>query len=321
MNKTNARMTGSIDCVFGHGKTEIILSPLYDNRFGAPGNFSIARCPTCDVLQTVPRPDAPTLNALYEHFYNFSGEETTYTAFREWLVDSALYKLWLAMDGDITFSGIKGTGWILDVGCNQGRGLAQFRKNGFDAEGQEPNPVAARAARARGFKVSGDDLENLNVEKPYQTIVLSNVLEHSLAPRDMLEKINQMLAPDGEVWISLPNADSALQNVFGGDWINWHVPFHITHFTGPHLRRLLAETGFDVFSFRNETPALWVAHSIIAKLYSRPGEPTRRLRRAWFVGAWMVLVRTFLFPTLWGLNRNWRGDCLVVRARKMAEPQ
>ena len=42
---------------------------------------------------------------------------------------------------------------LLDVGCNEGRGLTMYAGNGFQAEGLELNRVAADAARQKGFVV------------------------------------------------------------------------------------------------------------------------------------------------------------------------
>ena len=65
-----------------------------------------------------------------------------------------------------------------------------------------------------------------------------------LDPRLMLADVHRLLKPGGEVWISLPNSRSWLRGLFGRSWINWHVPFHITHFSADRLRSLLAEAGF-----------------------------------------------------------------------------
>jgi len=39
---------------------------------------------------------------------------------------------------------------------------------------------------------------------------------------------------------------------FGTSWINWHVPFHIFHFSPKTLRELLADTGFTCIEIRSD---------------------------------------------------------------------
>jgi hypothetical protein len=125
--------------------------------------------------------------------------------------------------------------------------------------------------------------------------------------------VHRVLRPGGEAWISLPNSRSWLRRLFGRSWINWHVPFHITHFSADRLRRRLAEGGFSVIAERQITPALWVAQSAIAWLY--PGR-TEKLRSTMPVAAIMLLARGLLFPVLWAGNRLGAGDCLVIMARR-----
>lgn len=222
----------------------------------------------------------------------------------------------MAIDGDISFHGVPGSGRLLDVGCNEGRGLLFYRRNGWQAEGLELNENAAAVARAQGFAVHTALIEDFVPEHLYDVVILSNVLEHSLDPLDMLEHVKRLLNPGGQVWISCPNGNSWLRTVFGRFWINWHVPFHIVQFTTSTLESMLQQSGFTSVSVHNETPALWVSHSIIASLYAKQGKPTRQLRNPILIMLLITLIRGTLFPVLLLFNRLNRGDCLVVRAEK-----
>jgi len=294
------------------------LGVVNDTRFGIETSYQIQKCTHCGLEQTTPLPDQTELNSLYERFYNFSGESNTrYTRLRAKFINSFLYSFWLLIDGDISFQQKGGTGRLLDVGCNEGRGLGFFRSHGFVAEGLELNSKAADVARAKGFTVHGRTLEGFASANTYDVIVVSNVLEHSLNPAEMLRNIHRLLNANGQVWISCPNSRSWLRSVFGRFWINWHVPFHVVHFSPDTLRELLKKSRFEIVGMRQETPALWVAHSIIASLYAKPGMPTRQLRSAPLVASLILLIRGLVFPLLWLGNLTGRGDCVVVVARKI----
>jgi SAM-dependent methyltransferase len=268
--------------------------------------------------QTTPIPEPDELKNLYETYYNFSGEkETLYTRLRERFLFSPLYRLLMALDGDISFHGTRGSGRLLDLGCNEGRGLVFYRRNGLEAEGLELNERAAEEARKRGFRVYTGSLDEFEPLEPYDVVVLSNVLEHSLAPHDMLGHVARVLKPGGEVWISCPNVESWQRSFFGSYWINWHIPFHIVHLSKDTLARLLRESGFEVRAARQKSPSLWLAQSLIARLFARRGRATRRLRDPVLIATLMVLIRGLFFPILWLGNRLGRGDCLVVAARKV----
>jgi len=311
-------MVKDLKCIVCGSRVIVELQGLFDTRFGIEGAWNIYRCTCCEIEQTVPTPLPEELKKLYETFYNFGGEKgTTYTGFRKYFFSSHFYRVWLAIDGDISFHSIKGSGRLLDMGCNEGRGLKIYQQNGYNAEGLELNERAAGEARKHGFSVYTDLLEEFRPEEPYDVVVLSNVLEHSLNPKDMLFHVARILKPGGQVWISCPNSQSWLRYFFGRYWINWHVPFHITHFSRHTLTGLLEKTGFKIQKLRQESPSLWAAHSLIVRLFAKPGRPTKQLRNPLLVATLMLVVRALFFPVLWLGNRLDRGDCLVTVAQKL----
>jgi 2-polyprenyl-3-methyl-5-hydroxy-6-metoxy-1,4-benzoquinol methylase len=312
-----AESTAGNTCLLCAGASDVVLIGMIDNRLGTPGSYDIRRCVRCGFEQTSPLPSQAELKELYEKYYNFGGESgTCYTKWRERFLFSSLYRLWTQLDGDVAFHGRRGSGRLLDIGCNEGRGLRTYATNGFQAEGLELNENAAAMARAGGFKVYTCLLEEFDLDASYDVAVVSNVLEHSLNPRQMLRDINRVLKTNGEVWISCPNGDSWLRRAFGRSWINWHVPFHISHFSESTLRQLLKETGYSRVQIRQITPALWVAQSVITRIFAEKGRKTGRLRSAFWTLLLMMFARFVLFPALWLGNQSGHGDCLLAVASK-----
>ena len=310
--------TRSTPCLMCGGRMRIIISDLVDNRLGTPGDWQILQCSDCGFEQTGPMPTQSELTALYESHYNFGGQtDTLYTQLREKFLLSSVYRLWTRLDGDVGFHSRRGRGRLLDVGCNEGRSLRIFARNGFDQlEGLEVNENAAAVARKAGFTVYTSLIDDFVPAQPYDVAILSNVLEHSLDPRKMLTDVGRVLAPGGQVWISLPNNQSWLRKAFGRSWINWHVPFHISHFSSGTLRKLLADTGFSNIDIQQVSPALWVAQSTIAHLFAKPGAKTWQLRNPFLTLLFMGLARFAAFPKLWLENRRGHGDCLLVVATR-----
>ena len=304
-------------CLLCRGSLEKCVGDLFDTRFGIPGTYEAWRCLSCGLEQIYPVPTPAELGRLYESYYNFGGERgTSYTRLRERFFSSWLYRAWIFLDGDISFHGRKGSGRLLDAGCNEGRGLKIYARNGFHVEGLELNPTAAAVARESGFTVHVGDTMDFTASAAYDVVVLSNVLEHSPDPKKVLSNIRENMKSGGQLWISCPNSRSWLRKVFGRSWINWHVPFHISHFSVENLRRLLADSGFRNVETRQITPALWVTQSCIARLFAKEGAKNKQLRNPFLTLALMVFSRFILFPLLWLGNRTGRGDCLLVVATK-----
>ena len=142
------------NCILCEHSMQVKLSGLIDNRFGSEGEYCIAKCHQCGLLQTIPVRDAEKLKQLYETYYNFGGEKgTIYIKFRQIFFSSIAYLSWMAIDGDISFHSRRVRGRLLDIGCNEGRGLLIYQQNGFDPEGLELNEKAAQNARIAGFTV------------------------------------------------------------------------------------------------------------------------------------------------------------------------
>lgn len=306
-------------CLACGGELTRTAHGVFDTRFGVDAAFDIGRCQSCGLEQTMPRPSGPELGQWYARYYNFGGEQgTAYTRLRQRIFESGIFRLWHQIDGDISFyfrpapsAGRR----LIDIGCNEGRGLSFYARQFATVEGLETNPVAAATARAKGFAVHECEVEEFQPAEKFDVAVLSNVLEHALDPAVMLRQIAAILKPGGEIWISCPNAKSWLRGIAGRAWINWHVPFHICHFDAETLQATLARAGLHQSAATQQTPALWVAQSLISAIFARQGVPTRQIRNPLLVLALMGLARGLAFPFLWAMNRAGRGDCLIAIAR------
>jgi 2-polyprenyl-3-methyl-5-hydroxy-6-metoxy-1,4-benzoquinol methylase len=304
-------------CLLCHEEVVAHKEALFDTRFGIPGNFSVGQCIRCGFEQLLGIPSFPKLKSLYETYYNFGGEGGTwYAHLREVFLSSWVYRAWLCIDGDISFHASRGNGRLLDFGCNEGRGLGIYEKNGFLTEGLELNEKAAAVARSAGFTVHTCELAEVDASHRYNVIVLSNVLEHAIDPLQLLSCLNDHLEPGGQLWISCPNSHSWLRSVFRQYWINWHVPFHVSHFSLDSLTSALAKTGFRVYASKQLTPAAWAASSFVARFFAKNGKPTKALRNPVLFPLLVILARTVLSPVLWFGNSLGRGDCLRVIAVK-----
>ena len=133
-------------CDICGGKSLKAIAGLNDTRFGSPGQWVVSECSGCGVLSGKTRPSERELGRLYRRYYNFGGGNGgIYSSLREAFQRSSMYQLWLDIDGDIAFQGVRGTGRLLEVGCNEGRNLVLYRNNGFSAEGQDdPLEVTAK---------------------------------------------------------------------------------------------------------------------------------------------------------------------------------
>ncbi|MEA2296426.1 MAG: hypothetical protein QOE86_4065, partial [Solirubrobacteraceae bacterium] len=134
---------------------------------------------------------------------------------------------------------------LLDLGCWVGFLLAEARERGWEVTGVEPSTFAAAYARDRlGLPVQHADLFTADLpDGDFDVVVLGDVIEHLPDPAAALERIGALLAPDGVLFMALPDAGSTVARRMGRRW--WSViPTHVQYFTRPSMVALLRRTGY-----------------------------------------------------------------------------
>ncbi len=140
-------------------------------------------------------------------------------------------------------------GPLLDVGCWVGFLLAEAERRGWSPAGIEPSEYASAYARDQlGLDVRTEGLFEAELEKGgYRAVVMNDVIEHFPDPGAALDRVAELLEPQGVVALALPDAGSALARAMGRRW--WSViPTHVQYFTRESIRVLLARHDFEVLS-------------------------------------------------------------------------
>ncbi len=144
---------------------------------------------------------------------------------------------------------------VLELGVGDASLTRRLSEAGAVVDGIEIDAFAADAARPYCRKIITGDLDNLDalpLERDYDVIVATDVLEHLLSPEIVLSKLKRHLKREGLLYVSLPNVANVYVrlNVLLG-----RFPTHtkglldITHlhnFTLAAMRRLLTRTGWVV---------------------------------------------------------------------------
>ena len=142
---------------------------------------------------------------------------------------------------------------VLDIGCSAGLVAEQARAMGHTVTGVDfyEHP----GVRERTDEFFQADLEEgipKEVGEGFGVVIIGDVIEHLSQPRRTLDQIKQLLAPDGQVLLSVPNFGHWYPRArvtlgrFGYDRRGILDETHLRFFTRASLLRLVRQAGFDV---------------------------------------------------------------------------
>lgn len=140
---------------------------------------------------------------------------------------------------------------ICEIGCANGSLLEQFRADGHQVWGVEPDPKALVVAERRGINVYSGTAESLPPQiksRQYDAIIMNHVLEHTLDPLSALRNAMQLLVSGGKLVMEVPNNSALAFESAGAAWLHLDVPRHLYFFTPYSLRAICEKVGFKIIA-------------------------------------------------------------------------
>jgi 2-polyprenyl-3-methyl-5-hydroxy-6-metoxy-1,4-benzoquinol methylase len=284
-----------------------VIDELWDDRFGQPDVFHLRYCVSCDFafLEEVMTDEG--VPSLYAAYYQRE-ESVDLGSWRRG--DSVVARAGRWLDGNCNpVYGIATGERVLDVGCGTGDLLASCGRRGAIAEGLDPDPKAALEARRRGWRVYEGTLETCRelLERSYDRIILNQVLEHIPDPVKTLERCRSLLTAKGKVVIVSPHLNSCLRAVTGSRWVQWHAPYHVSHFSRTALTRASEKARLTLQSFAVVSPGNWLLMQLSVRTRAKRGVPRARFRVSFPL--WQRLLVAPVGRLLDGVGR---GECFVA---------
>lgn len=196
--------------------------------------FPVNECHCCGTFFLSPRPNESAFDIIYpKNYSNYRTNETKESHVRQLSNKLQVRRVKKLIS---SFSFEKGFS-VLDVGCGDGFMLDRI-KDAFPLSqtfGIEPNKFAAEIA-ARSHDVFHGTLEECpEIDKKFDIIISSHVIEHVSDPVGFLDLLCRKLKDDGVVIIDTPNVRCLQYKIFGKHWGGFHSPRHWTLFTPDSL--------------------------------------------------------------------------------------
>lgn len=230
-------------------------SDLYDDRYAYPGLFKLLKCRDCGHQFLHHNFSNSDLTNLYTNYY--PRKTFSLADFRP-LQEAKGFRSWL--EGDYrAYSVVPRDVRILDIGCGFCESLAYHSNRGCTAYGVEADENAATVARIYGFNLHVGTFDGQNYETNFfDYVTMDQVVEHLVNPIKTLKEIYRILKPGGILALTTPNATGFGAHFFGKKWINWHVPYHLHHFSRKSLQHAARQSGFRITKIRTLTSSSWL---------------------------------------------------------------
>ena len=202
--------------------------------------FSIWHCNHCTARFTQDVPGQNDIGAFYQSDDYISHSDT-----KKGLINSVYHlvrKRTLKKKMQLVKGAVgRSKGEILDIGCGTGAFLDTMKQAGWDITGLEPD-ATARTKAATLYNIQPQLPEKLFHLQPaaYHAITMWHVLEHVHELQAYIKQLAELLAPNGKIFIAVPNYTSQDAAVYAAYWAAYDVPRHLYHFSPLSMEHLLS---------------------------------------------------------------------------------
>jgi 2-polyprenyl-3-methyl-5-hydroxy-6-metoxy-1,4-benzoquinol methylase len=227
--------------------------------------FSLAECENCSLRFTVGAPDKESIGPYYKsekYISHTNSNKGVINQLYQW-VRKYMFSKKRKLIEDITG---KKVGALLDYGSGTGAFVRHMNQAGWITTGIEPDADARQVAAVQ-FEINLLDLGALQNLQPAQfdVITLWHVLEHIHDLQLTLQKLKELLKPEGVLIIAVPNYTSLDAYHYGPYWAAYDVPRHLYHFSPFSMEQLMKNNGLRVIAKK----PLWFDSFYVSLLSTR----------------------------------------------------
>lgn len=256
-------------------KQNIQVYKRADNDLLMPDIWHIAECNICKSLWLENRPDEISLPKAYDNYYTHEADNENIdenksnrliwkliygylnqrfsmkykkSYFLGYILFSLIEPWRLKLDyygRHLTYKNVGKPGKLLDIGCGNGSFLQRATDMGWEAQGCEIDYKAIKTCRDQNLNVLQGDAFHFELKpNSFDVITLSHVIEHVEDQKALLNRIYDLLKPNGVLWMAAPNPNGIGKKIFRDSWSELHPPCHLIIPSITALNNLLTECQF-----------------------------------------------------------------------------
>ncbi|HQH99514.1 MAG TPA: class I SAM-dependent methyltransferase [Spirochaetota bacterium] len=251
--------TNCIIC--GSSNTHVMISGLYDDRYGYPGSFDLLRCRDCNHKTLLADISDVMVSRLYTDYYPRSSYSIDQY---KPAVEVKGCKAWFEGLYRSAFRWVPKNVKVLEIGSGFCETLGYYRQRGCDAYGVEVDENIRKIVEKYNFNVHfGKFSPDLYQAGYFDYVTMDQLLEHIVDPVEFMKGISTVVKKGGTVIVSTPNSNGLGAKLFSNKWLHWHVPYHVNYYSVKSLNILAKKTGFKVKKVKHITFSEWMRWQLI----------------------------------------------------------
>lgn len=213
-------------------------------------------CKNCGLIQSTPRFNEESSQKFYENeyrkLYDLASAEDRFENQYKRSRDIFNY---LKKEAEIDV----GQSTVLEIGCGYGGLLKYFDERGSEIVGCDLDKDAIQFAQNKGLPGKAADVRELKPECDPDIIILDDVLEHLVKPRQVLEYISDTYSDGTKLYIEFPGVKrlGVFNTSYNCDFLQYIHIGHTHHFSLTSLSNLMNQAGYDMLIGDEKIKALF----------------------------------------------------------------
>ncbi|MEM6629858.1 MAG: class I SAM-dependent methyltransferase [Bacteroidota bacterium] len=213
--------------------------------------FPVWQCKNCTLRFTQDVPREESIGKYYQSEAYVSHSNSNRGIINSVYQRVRKYTLQIKSQQVKTLTG-KEQGALLDMGCGTGEFLHVMKEDGWETLGLEPDQKARSFAKSKHNLLveSPDKLKEISSEY-FDAVTLWHVLEHIHDLHEVMVEFHRILAPEGILFIAVPNYLSKDAAIYQANWAAYDVPRHLYHFSPQAMQVLLDTHNFELLRIKS----------------------------------------------------------------------